>query len=57
MVITTTTLDPVRHVYVIILFSCFINFCTYQIIYVNIHIINTGMEFMSRLSDDNWWWF
>jgi len=30
MVISTTTLDPDRHVYVIILLSCFINCCTYK---------------------------
>jgi len=40
MAISTTTLDPARHVYVIILFSCSIYCCTYQIIYVDIHIIN-----------------
>jgi len=57
MAISTTALDPGRHVYVIILFSCFINCCTYQIIYANIRAINTGIEFMCWLSDDNQWWF
>jgi hypothetical protein len=38
MVTNTTTLDPGRHVYVIILFSCSVNFCTFHIIYVNIHL-------------------
>jgi hypothetical protein len=38
MVINTTALDAGRHVYVIILFSCSVNFWTQQIICVNVHM-------------------